>query len=243
MVRILANPVQPTIRPSWAQIVLNRFNIFEPRRVPLESCSAFACEPPATSSNRFLMSPTRSSIIPLFPLPDAILFPGQILPLHVFEQRYREMTHDLLDGRGELAIGTVLGNDRKLLEKVAPCQSIAGVGRVEKYQELADGRFLIVLVGQSRARLNPVSAADTSYPLAEVELFPEDHQYEHELFRESILGLLSERDVTPEDLKQASLAQICDVLLMTLKVEPEVRYELFAEPELPKRIERALELA
>ena len=54
----------------------------------------------------------RPRILPLFPLPDVVLFPGQIIPLHIFESRYRQMTRDLLDNTGEIILGTILEKDK-----------------------------------------------------------------------------------------------------------------------------------
>ena len=59
-----------------------------------------------------------SRILPLFPLPDLILFPGQLVPVHIFEPRYRKMAEDLLDNTGEIIIGTVLGEDQEQLVKL-----------------------------------------------------------------------------------------------------------------------------
>ena len=42
--------------------------------------------------------------VPLFPLPNVFLFPGQVLPLHIFEPRYRKMIADVLDGPGRIAV-------------------------------------------------------------------------------------------------------------------------------------------
>ncbi|MDG2469296.1 MAG: LON peptidase substrate-binding domain-containing protein, partial [Pirellulaceae bacterium] len=97
-----------------------------------------------------------SRIVPLFPLPDLMLFPGQVLPLHVFEQRYRQMTRDLLDGSGELVLGTVLGEDKQSLAGVASVQPVAGLGRLEKYEKLPDGRYLLVVLGISRVWVEPI---------------------------------------------------------------------------------------
>ena len=46
-------------------------------------------------------------VVPLFPLPNLWLFPSVVLPLHVFEERYRQMIEDSLDGVGRLVLGTI----------------------------------------------------------------------------------------------------------------------------------------
>ena len=46
-------------------------------------------------------------VAPLFPLPNVFLFPGCVMPLHVFEPRYRQMVEDLLDGPGQVVMGTL----------------------------------------------------------------------------------------------------------------------------------------
>jgi len=49
--------------------------------------------------------------MPVFPLPDAVLLPHAIQPLHVFEQRYRQLVNDCLDGSGQIAIAAFAGVD------------------------------------------------------------------------------------------------------------------------------------
>ena len=46
-------------------------------------------------------------VVPLFPLPQVWLFPYVVLPLHVFEERYRQMVEDSLDGPGRIVLGTI----------------------------------------------------------------------------------------------------------------------------------------
>ena len=188
------------------------------------------------------MSSPRTAILPLFPLPDAILLPRQAMLLHVFEQRYRDMTRDLLDGRGELVIGTVLGDDKEKLSQVAPCQPIAGIGRLENYQPVEDGRFIIELIGQCRAEIEPIDSSEKSYPLAEVTFRPDDPEFTDDTLRERAARHLKERGVEEEVADKFSLAQMGDLLMMTLALEPRQRYEIFSELDLAQRLERTLEL-
>jgi Lon protease-like protein len=93
------------------------------------------------------------STLPLFPLPNVVLFPNVFLPLHIFETRYRQMVSDAL--AGERMIGMVLlhpgydGED----EGTPPVYEIGCAGLITHVERLADGRFNIVLRGLERFRI------------------------------------------------------------------------------------------
>ena len=95
----------------------------------------------------------RPSTIPLFPLPNVVLFPGVFLPLHIFEPRYRTMTEDALDG--DRLIGMVLlkpGHEAEY-EGRPPIYPIGCSGLITHAERLPDGRFNIVLQGLERFRV------------------------------------------------------------------------------------------
>lgn len=183
-----------------------------------------------------MTEPTR--IVPLFPLPDTILFPGQILPLHVFEPRYRQMTHDLLDASGDFVIGTVLGNDQSQLGGVAPVQEIGGLGRLERYEKLDDGRYMIVIVGQSRVTVRTVPS-EKAYPVAEVAVLHSPEDVDRETISE-LRHILSEKQ-DQEIPSAATVAQLVDILIMTTRLEPDQRYDFFAEPDLNQRAKKIVD--
>jgi len=90
---------------------------------------------------------TLPEIIPLFPLPNVVLFPRMLLPLHIFEPRYRAMVRDAL--RGPRLIGMVLlrGDWRADYAGRPPIFGTGTVGQMVHVDELSDGRFNIVLRG------------------------------------------------------------------------------------------------
>jgi ATP-dependent Lon protease len=101
------------------------------------------------------------SAIPVFPLPQVVLFPEAILPLHVFEPRYRAMLQHCLATHGAMVVAQVIpGEDEHGRPRIAP---IAGGGVVIEHQTLADGRSNIVLRGRARLRLDEL-APDESRP-------------------------------------------------------------------------------
>jgi ATP-dependent Lon protease len=92
--------------------------------------------------------------MPIFPLPGVVLFPGALLPLHVFELRYRAMLADCLATNRCMAMALVDGDpDRVDLETESALARVAGGGVVVRHTELADGRSNIVLQGCARLAL------------------------------------------------------------------------------------------
>ncbi|MFO0754861.1 MAG: LON peptidase substrate-binding domain-containing protein [Byssovorax sp.] len=93
------------------------------------------------------------SALPLFPLP-TVLFPGAMLPLHIFEPRYRAMIRDVLDTHQTLSV-VLVTDPTKVDEHGHPeIAKIAGVGTVIDHVELPSGRFNILLRGRARVHLD-----------------------------------------------------------------------------------------
>lgn len=90
--------------------------------------------------------------MPVFPLPQAVLFPGALMPLHVFEPRYRQMTKDALDTHRIIVVAQILGSasDNHGQPAIA---NVAGAGAIVEAQELPDGRFNILVEGRARVHL------------------------------------------------------------------------------------------
>lgn len=91
--------------------------------------------------------------VPLFPL-EAVLFPRALLPLHIFETRYRKMTADAIAGDGHIAIALLRPGYESLYHTSrAPIHATIGVGRIVAARGFADGTYNIVLRGACRAHL------------------------------------------------------------------------------------------
>jgi Lon protease-like protein len=106
----------------------------------------------------------------LFPLPNVVLFPQVVQPLHIFEPRYRQMTVDAL--ADDRLIAPVLlrpGWDEDYDGQPA-VQPVLCVGRIVAEQRLPDGRFNLLLRGVSRARIVEELPTDKLYRSARVEL-------------------------------------------------------------------------
>ncbi len=123
-------------------------------------------------------------LIPLFPL-STPLFPGVVLPLHVFEPRYRRLVQDLLampDSDEGRLFGVVAIRQGWEVERIAPAEALYDVGctaRLQVVRPQPDGGFQIVTVGGDRFRLlEVVVGEDPPYLQAEVEWLAEEEAAE-----------------------------------------------------------------
>ncbi len=115
--------------------------------------------------------------MPIFPLPGVVLFPGAILPLHIFEPRYRQMLADAMGGHRCMAMAFTLDGVGEV-PRIAP---VAGAGIIVRYEPMPDGRANILLHGQARVQLEelpfePPYRRARARLLAEVPLLGEPMQ-------------------------------------------------------------------
>ena len=110
---------------------------------------------------------TNPDSVALFPLNGTVLLPGCDLPLNIFEPRYLNMIDDAL--KGERLIGMVQSESSKL-------KSIGGLGRISQFSETDDGRYLVVLKGLKRFRIEKELDVSTPYRQASIsfESFEDD---------------------------------------------------------------------
>jgi len=96
----------------------------------------------------------------VFPLGEVVLFPETLLPLHIFEPRYRKMLDDALED--DRLIGMVLVSDASAQEPV-PIYSVGCAGRIVEHKAIPDGRSLIVLEGTTKFRVTRELATEEPY--------------------------------------------------------------------------------
>jgi Lon protease-like protein len=173
--------------------------------------------PPATPRT------TLPAVIPIFPLPDVVLFPGVPRPLLIFEPRYREMVADAL--KGDRLIGMVLlkpGYEANY-EGRPPIYEIGCAGEITNYQLLPDGRYTILLRGLVKFRVTGEDQSK-SYRLARVDVIPDTPKAEElaplSALRERIVvrllaTLAPGADLPPSDLSDSdfinAVAQYLDI--------------------------------
>ena len=126
-------------------------------------------EPRSSASGRRAVGSTAVGVMPMFPL-GAALLPGAVLPLVVFEPRYRQMVMDLLaDDVNDPEFGVVM-IERGLEVGGGDARTMVGtVARVIDMSALPDGRYALVAVGVERLRVS-AWLPDDPYPLADVDV-------------------------------------------------------------------------
>ncbi len=196
-----------------------------------------------------------SDLLPIFPLPNVVLFPNVFLPLHIFEARYREMIADAV--ASDRVIGMVLlrpGWERDY-EGRPPVYPIGCSGVITHVERLQDGRYNIVLRGLERFR---IVAEDhgKSYrraevdPLAERQLGPDDRQIVRNA-RSKLEALLTATlrrahgEAHSPDLSTAGAMgdeDLVNALAQYLEFDPLERQALLEHDSLRTRVESLIEL-
>jgi len=180
--------------------------------------------------------------IPLFPLPDVVLLPGTLLPLHVFEPRYRAMVADAL--AGEKTIGmTMLVPGADAAATAPPIHPVGTAGEIVESETLPDGRYNILLEARFRFRVIDEDRPDP-YRVARVEELPtmsfrEPGEQErlvssaNDLFRDVARAL----DLPPLPSEALSPERLASEIALRLRYAPPELQELLETDSLPERFE------
>src|ERR1700739_321243 len=111
------------------------------------------------------------TIIPIFPLPNLVLFPGVTVPLHIFEPRYREMVADVAQTHGTIGMIMLKGDWEREYYAYPDIFTIGCAGRISSLEKLPDGRFNLSLAGISAFR-GTRETHPHPYRQAEVQWWP-----------------------------------------------------------------------
>lgn len=192
--------------------------------------------------------PELSFGVPVFPLPDITLFPHTHLPLHIFEQRYRNLMEDTLKKPAEqhcIVMGTQAQKPADDTLGDPPVHIYAGAGRLEEYSRLDDGRYMLVLRGIGRVRLTAEQSELNGYRMFDAEWLPDvrpgqDARWEKNLAIELkglALALLREQaDKFREMLTgEIGLGTLTDMICGYLPFPPEFKLRQMGVPNVIER--------
>lgn len=111
----------------------------------------------------------------IFPLPNAVFFPHTLLPLHIFEPRYRQMITDALTQQRPIAVVLLKPGYEREYEGQPSIHKIAGVGHIAHHEHLTDGRFNVILRGQARVEILEELPMGPLYRRVRARIIYEDH--------------------------------------------------------------------
>lgn len=189
-------------------------------------------------------------VLPIFPLPGALLLPRSRLPLHLFEPRYLAMLDDILKTDHRL-IGMVQPYD--VPGKSGQLHSIGCAGRVTAFSETEDGRYMVTLAGMSRFRVGAEIEGFAPYRRCNVnwdgfgrDLGPTeaDDDFDRSKFMESLNRFFEDQGLNTdwESLQDADDELLINSLSMLCPFAPEEKQALLEAPSLETRRETLVTL-
>ncbi len=190
----------------------------------------------------------------LFPLPSLVFFPNALQPLHVFEQRYRDMMADAIED--DLLLSLVLlkpGWDQDY-DGAPAIEPVACLGRITDYQELPDGRYNLLLKGLKRIRVLEELSTDKLYRQARAEVL-DNHiscnlAMQRHLQNQLASAVLPRLEHLPDvhthiaEMFDSSicLGDLCDVLSFMLPLPLERKQALLETPHVEERTRQLIEI-
>ncbi len=111
-------------------------------------------------------------VLPIFPLARTVLLPGEVLPLHIFEPRYRDMVRDAIATHRVIGMVRILSDQEAPEDEMPEVEPVGCAGLIAHNQRLDDGRYLIWLVGIERFRIEEELSSPYAYRQVRVAYMP-----------------------------------------------------------------------
>jgi Lon protease-like protein len=192
------------------------------------------------------------SAVPLFPLPSVVLFPRAVLPLHIFEDRYRAMTADALDSDRVIAMALLKRGWEKSYYGRPAIEPVVCVGRIVSHEKLSDGKYNFLVEGVMRARIVQELSVGVSYRVAgltKIEQIPASES-SLEPQRQTLIGLFTKTPLARTGVGQQfgqmfangwPTAEICDLAAFTFLDDVTTKQSLLAQPDVRQRVNDVVE--
>ena len=191
-----------------------------------------------------------AGVVRLFPLPNLVLFPHVIQPLHVFEPRYRELLEDALAHDQLIAMAHLAPGWENEYQAQPPVAPVVCIGRIVNHVALADGKYNVLLVGVRRARIVRELPLSRSFRQAEVTVLEDVYGATGAKSRAAIRRrlLASFQSFLPnpksenvqgqiEQLlnQEISLGVLTDMVAHTMNFTTKFKLQLLGEPKVDRR--------
>ncbi|MEP6861875.1 MAG: LON peptidase substrate-binding domain-containing protein [Deltaproteobacteria bacterium] len=195
--------------------------------------------------------PDTLSSLPMFPLPNCVLLPGGLLPLHVFEPRYRDLTRDCLAGNHYMGIARLRPGYETTYYGKPPVYERFGVGKIICSEELPDGRFALLLRGVARVEIARELPTEHAYRRVEARMLADaDHDRDEAFDHHRRLIMLCDRLAEVIDAGGPQLRDLArsfddpgmcaDAIAAALVMDCDARQELLEAIDPIARVQRTL---
>ena len=195
--------------------------------------------------------PAALAALPIFPLPTCVLLPGGLLPLHVFEPRYRELTRDCLAGHQMMAIARLRPGYESTYYGRPPVDERCGVGKLICSEELADGRFALLLRGIARVEIRRELPPERAYRQVEAQVLADacrdraeasDYQQRLIALCDRLAEVIDQGGPQLRELVRSfdEPGQCADAIAAALVMDSDARQELLESIDPMVRLQRTL---
>lgn len=190
---------------------------------------------------------TFSGTARLFPLPDFVMFPHVVQPLHIFELRYRQMTADALADDRLLVLCRLRPEIHESADTPPAIFPVGCLCRIVAEKCLPDGRYLLLVRGLSRVRITEELVSDKDYRVARTVLLPDEIIMpvgEAQKLRQQLANLILQRFMEPagapaslRDMFEGELplGALCDCLAYQLPLDLPTKQSLLVETDVAVR--------
>ena len=193
----------------------------------------------------------KMAAVPLFPLPNVVLFPSAVLPLHVFEERYKTMVADALRAKRTIAMALLRPGWEMTYYQRPAIEPVVCVGSIISHERLPDGCFNLLLQGRTRAMIVK-EYGDRPYRMAMLQTLSEPAPAEIELMnhRQKMIEIFNSAAFasTPagrqfRDMLSGPMttAQVADLAAFNILDGVELKQALLAERDVNRRVERVVQ--
>jgi len=193
-----------------------------------------------------LSFPEKKGVVPALPLPNVILYPKALLPLHIFEPRYVELIQDTLEGNKQMVLALLKPGWEKDYFGRPEVFPIAGVGEIVHWDKLPNGKYNILVRGLSRVRIVEEFGGGP-YRIAQVELLDERADEIHDsstIAAQKIRLLTGLRRLSEEPVnvpQGVEIGHLADIVTIALPIEIYRKQTLFEVVDVRDRVERVIQ--
>jgi uncharacterized protein len=189
--------------------------------------------------------PEGEFLLPVFPLPGLVFFPQTRLPLHIFEQRYRQLVQDAMESDRRFGMALLKPGWEEDYEQSPEIHQYGTMGLIENIARLEDGRYNLVLLGVVRYQVLE-QVENNPYRIFRVVARPEEtidpmlaygeREWLVEVCRQFLEQLPG--GVQVRELETATLEAVTNALIMSLDILPVEKQRLLELDDLVERAQR-----